>query len=187
MWQKCSSSSRATAFIVLAVDLCLLIPLYHYSKKFSDPYVVGEPEWIQTAIVLDLDEAANITNKPEDEPQPVALDLHQLSLKERKSIFHFKSKVYCLKLFYNLKVKAGNFGKLIISETFLYFSVSRLIRVKGTRIDVEYGNNISPNLLGLFSSCSHSHSHSHYYGNPFSQKAGINGGPKEKQTNKETN
>ena len=28
---------------------------------------------------------------------------------------------------------------------------------------------------------------SHYYGNPFSQKAGINGGPKEKQTNKETN
>ena len=55
------------------------------------------------------------------------------------------------------KVKAGNFGKLIISETFLYFSVSRLIGVKGTRIDVEYGNDLSPNLLRLFSSCTESY------------------------------
>ena len=31
-------------------------------------------------------------------------------------------------------VKVGNFGKLVILESFAYFSVSRLIRVKGTRI-----------------------------------------------------
>ena len=49
------------------------------------------------------------------------------------------------------KVKAGNFGKLVIPGTLLFFSVSRLIGVKGTRIDAEYGNNLSPNLLRLFS------------------------------------
>ena len=51
------------------------------------------------------------------------------------------------------KVKAGNFGKLVIPGTFLYFSVSRLIGVEGTRIDAEYGNNLSPNLLRLLSLC----------------------------------
>ena len=51
------------------------------------------------------------------------------------------------------KVKAGNFGKLVIPGMFLFFSVSRLIGVKGTRIDAEYGNNLSLNLLRLFSLC----------------------------------
>jgi glycoprotein 6-alpha-L-fucosyltransferase len=41
---------------------------------------------------LDLDEATNVSNKSEDEPQPVVLD-HQPSLKERKNIFHYKSKI----------------------------------------------------------------------------------------------
>ena len=99
MWQMCSSSSRVTVFVVLAVDLCLLIPLCYYSKKLiSDSYfLVGEPKWIPPTIVLDLDEATNVSNKSEDEPQPVVLD-HQPSLKERKNIFHYKSKVCCLKL-----------------------------------------------------------------------------------------
>ena len=56
-------------------------------------------------------------------------------------------------LFSCCKVKAGNFGKLVIPRTFLFFSVSRLIGVKGTRIDAEYGNNLSTNLLRLFSLC----------------------------------
>ena len=55
------------------------------------------------------------------------------------------------------KVKAGNFGKLVIPGTLLFFSVSRLIGVKGTRIDAKYGNNLSPNLLRLFSLCTESY------------------------------
>ena len=48
-------------------------------------------------------------------------------------------------------------GKLVIPRTFLFFSVSRLIGVKWTRIDAEYGNNLSPNLLQLFSLCTESY------------------------------
>jgi hypothetical protein len=55
------------------------------------------------------------------------------------------------------KVKAGNFGKLVIPGMFLFFSVSRLIGVKGTGIDAEYGNNLSPNLLQLLSLCTESY------------------------------
>ena len=49
-------------------------------------------------------------------------------------------------------VKAGNVGKLVIPGMFLNFSGNRLIRVKETRIDVEYGNNLSFNLLSFGSS-----------------------------------
>ena len=55
------------------------------------------------------------------------------------------------------KVKAGNFGKLVIPGMLLFFSVSRLIGVKGTRLDAEYGNNFSLNLLRLFSLCTESY------------------------------
>ena len=87
---------RATriAFILL-VDICLLIPLYHYGKKLSD----SNSEGTTGGKVLELSE---IYRSDHDEPEEVFLQLDEeanisndfeQSLEMRKNIFNFKSKV----------------------------------------------------------------------------------------------